>query len=162
MGRALDQPATHDPFGHLYLHTIMMVLASVAATSFVIMLLFSIPSFLRLRATHSRQRAWEQAPPPRIRPTLAPTPTHAMAIAHPRGCFTACTHHRFLRRRTSRSSSRPLPCSSFLTCCPCPRSQPWANRRSSTRVRASRSCSCLFFVRAAEEDTLTPATLRLS
>jgi hypothetical protein len=36
---------------HLYLHTIMMVLASVATTSFVILLLFSLPSCLHLRAT---------------------------------------------------------------------------------------------------------------
>jgi hypothetical protein len=60
-----------------------MVLVSVAATSFVILLLFSLPSCLRLRATHFRKRAWEQAPPPRIRPTLAPTPTRAVAIARP-------------------------------------------------------------------------------
>jgi hypothetical protein len=43
MGRAPDQPTIHGPFGHLYLHTIMMVFASVVATSFVIMLLFSLP-----------------------------------------------------------------------------------------------------------------------
>jgi hypothetical protein len=49
MGHALGRPTRHDPFGHLYLRTIMIVLASVAATSFVILLLFSIPS--RLRAT---------------------------------------------------------------------------------------------------------------
>jgi hypothetical protein len=60
-----------------------MVLASVAATSFVILLLFSLPSCLRLRATHSRQRAWEQAPLPHIRLTPAPTPTRAVAIARP-------------------------------------------------------------------------------
>jgi hypothetical protein len=41
MGRASGQPSRHDPFGHLYLRTIMMVLASVSATSFVI-----LPSFL--------------------------------------------------------------------------------------------------------------------
>jgi hypothetical protein len=45
---------------------------------------------------------------------------------------------------------------------PCPRSQSRADRRSSTRVRASRSCSWIFFVRAAEEDTMVPVTLRLS
>jgi hypothetical protein len=60
------RPAKHDPFGHLYLRTIMMVLALVATTLFAILLLFSLPSYLRLRATHSQQRAWEQAPPPRI------------------------------------------------------------------------------------------------
>jgi hypothetical protein len=161
MGRAPDQSARHDPFGHLYLCTIMMVLASVAATSFVILLLFSLPSCLRLCATHSQHRAWEQAPSPRICPTLASKPTRAAAIARPRGCFIACTHHRFCHHRTSHSSSRPSLCSSSPTCCPCPRSQPRADRRSSTRVRASRSCSWLFFVRDAE-DTMAPATLRLS
>jgi hypothetical protein len=40
--------------------------------------------------------------------------------ARPRGCFAACTHHRFRRRRTSRSSSQPSPCSSSPTCCPAP------------------------------------------
>jgi hypothetical protein len=138
-----------------------MVLASVVATSFVILLLFSPPSCLHLCATHSRQRAWEQVPPPRIRLTPAPTPTRAVAIARPRGCFTASTHHRFRRRRMPRSSSRPSPCSSSPTCCPCPRSRPRADRRSSTWVRASRSCSWLFFVCVAEEDTMVPITLRL-
>jgi hypothetical protein len=115
-----------------------------------------------LHATHYRQRAWEAAPPPRICPTPAPTPTRGVAIARPRGCFTACTHHRLHRSRTSCSSSRLSPCSSSPTCCPCPRSQPRADRRSSMRVRVSWSCSWLFFVRDAEEDTMVPATLRLS
>jgi hypothetical protein len=43
MGRAPDKPARHDPFIHLYLRTIMMALVSVAAASFVILLLFSLP-----------------------------------------------------------------------------------------------------------------------
>jgi hypothetical protein len=51
MGRALGQPARHGPFGHLYLRTIMMVLTSVVATLFAILLLFSLPSCLRLRDT---------------------------------------------------------------------------------------------------------------
>jgi hypothetical protein len=51
MGRASDRLARHGPFGHLYLRTIMMVLASVATTSFVILDLFSLPSCLHLRAT---------------------------------------------------------------------------------------------------------------
>jgi hypothetical protein len=138
MGRAPDQPARHDSFGHLYLRTIMMVLVLVAATSFVILLLFSLHSCLRICATHSRQRAWEQAHPLRIRPTSASTLTSAV---RPPGCFTAYTHHHFRCRRTSHSSSRPSPCSSSPICCPYPRSQPRADRRSSTRVRASRSCS---------------------
>jgi hypothetical protein len=43
MGRASGQHARHDSFGHLYLRTIMMVLASVTTTSFTILLLFSLP-----------------------------------------------------------------------------------------------------------------------
>ena len=162
MGRAQDQSPRHDSFSHLYLRTIMMFIASVASTLFVILLLFSHPSCLRLRVTHSQQRAWEQTSPPRIRLTPAPTSTCAVAIALPRGCFTACTHHRFRHRRMTRSSSRPLPCSSSTTCCPCPRSHPRADRRSSTWVRASRPCSWLFFVHVVEEDMMVPATLRLS
>jgi hypothetical protein len=120
MGRTPDQTARHCPYDHLYLHTIILVLASVVATSFVILLLFSLLSCLRLHATHSWQRVWEQAPSPRIRLTLARTSTRAVAIACPRGCFTACTHNRFRRRGTSRSSSRPSPCSSSPNMLPLP------------------------------------------
>jgi hypothetical protein len=51
MGRASDRLARDDPSGRLYLRTIMMVLTSVATTSFVILLLFSLPSCLHLRTT---------------------------------------------------------------------------------------------------------------
>jgi hypothetical protein len=61
---------------------------------------------------HSRQRASEHVPPPRIRPTPVLTPTRAVAIVRPRGRFIACAHHRFRRRRTSRLPSRPSPYSS--------------------------------------------------
>jgi hypothetical protein len=51
MGCASDRLARHGSFDHLYLRTIMMVLALVATTSFAILLLFSLPSCLHLRAT---------------------------------------------------------------------------------------------------------------
>jgi hypothetical protein len=51
MGRALGRRARHGQFGHIYLRTIMMVLASVVTISFAILLLFSLPSCLHLRAT---------------------------------------------------------------------------------------------------------------
>jgi hypothetical protein len=51
MSRAPGRPARHGSFGHLYIHTIMMVLISVAPSSFAMMLLFSLPSCIRLRAT---------------------------------------------------------------------------------------------------------------
>ena len=50
MGRVSDRLTRHGPFGHLYLHTIMMVLTSVATTLFAILLLFSLPSCLHLCA----------------------------------------------------------------------------------------------------------------
>jgi hypothetical protein len=71
-------------------------------------------------------------------------------------------HHRFHRRRTYRTSSRPSPCSSSPTCCPAhgrSREPTDARRR---RYGASWSCSCHFCVRAVEEDMVAPVTLRLS
>jgi hypothetical protein len=115
MGRASDRLARHDPFGHLYLRTIMMVLASVATTSF-----------------------------------SGPTSTRAVAITRPRGRFTSCMHHRFHRRRTSRSSSWPSPCSSSPTCFPRPRSKSRVDRRSSVRVRGE-SVMLLAFLRACRQ-----------
>jgi hypothetical protein len=76
--RSLEGTPNYGP--RQYLRTIMMVLASVAATSFIILLIFSLHSCLRLCAMHSRQRAWEQAPPPRIRLTPALTRTHVVVI----------------------------------------------------------------------------------
>jgi hypothetical protein len=49
MGRASDRLTKHGPSSHLYLRTIMIVLASVATTSFIILLLLSLPSCLHLR-----------------------------------------------------------------------------------------------------------------
>jgi hypothetical protein len=50
MGRASGRLARHGTFGHLYLRTITMVLASVATNSFTILLLFSLPSCIHFRA----------------------------------------------------------------------------------------------------------------
>jgi hypothetical protein len=82
-----------------------------------------------------------------IRPTPAPTPTRTVAIARPRGRFTSCVHHRFCRRRTSHSSSRPSPCCSSPTCCPRPWSQPRDERCLLTQVRGE-SVMLLAFLRA--------------
>jgi hypothetical protein len=51
MGRASGRLARHGPFSYLYLRKIMMILASVASTSFTILLLFSLPSCFHLRTT---------------------------------------------------------------------------------------------------------------
>jgi hypothetical protein len=51
MGCASGWLVRHNPFSHLYLRTIMMVPVSVATTSFIILLLFPLPSCLHLRTT---------------------------------------------------------------------------------------------------------------
>jgi hypothetical protein len=127
-----------------------MVFDSVAATSFSILLLFSLPHASTSAPPHSQQRAWEEAPPPRIRPTPVLTPTHAVAIAHPRERFIACVHYRFRHRWTSRSSSRPSPCSSSATYCPRPWSQSRADRCSLTWVRGE-LVLLLAFLRACHQ-----------
>jgi hypothetical protein len=133
MSRALGRPARHGPFDHLYIITIMMVLVSVVATSFAILLHFSLPSCLRLRVTPFLTEGVGADASSPYSSDSSPD-TGPVAIARPRGRFTACAHHRFRRRQTSRSSSRPSPNSSSPSCCPRPRSQPRANRRSSMRV----------------------------
>jgi hypothetical protein len=123
MGCASGRLARHGLFGHLYIRTIMMVIVSVATTSFAILLLFSLPSCLHLRAIPFSAEGVGACASSCIRPTPVPTPTRTVAIAHPRGCFTSCAHHRFCRCRMSRSSSRSSSGSSSPTCCPRPRSQ---------------------------------------
>jgi hypothetical protein len=135
MGRASDWSARHDPFGHLYLRTITMVLASVVFTSFAFLLIFSLPSCLCLRATpFSVEGVGANASSSYSSDTSPDT--------DPRSgyCTSTRTFHNmhapsFSPHRTSHSSSWPSPCSSSPTCCPRPRSQPRADWRPSTRVR---------------------------
>jgi hypothetical protein len=144
MDRASDRLAKHGPFVHLYLRTIMMVLASVVTTLFTILLIFSLPSCLYLRTTSFSAESVGAGASSRIRPTLAPTPTRTVAITCPQGRFTSYAHHRFRRRRTSRSSFQPSSCSSSLTFCPVhgrSREPTDARRRG---YGASRSCSWPF------------------
>jgi hypothetical protein len=123
---------------------------------------FLSPSCLRLRATHFRQRTWEQVPPPRIRPTPASTPTRAVLLHVQEGVSQHARAIVFIIVERLIRLPGLFPCSSSLTCCPCPWSQPRADRRSLTRVQVSRSCSWLFFVCVAKEDMMVRATLRLS
>ncbi|PWZ29638.1 hypothetical protein Zm00014a_024105 [Zea mays] len=57
MGCASVRLARHGLFGHLYLRTIIMVLASVATTSFAIILFSLSPHGSTSAPPHSRQRA---------------------------------------------------------------------------------------------------------
>jgi hypothetical protein len=147
MGRASGRSARHDPFDHLKLCTIMMVLASVVTTSFIILLLLSLSSCLRLHATSFSIEGVGACASPRIRLTLTPTSTRAVTIPRPRGRFTICAHHHFRHRQTFHSSSWSSPCSSSPTYCLHPRSQPRVDRGLSTRVW-SESVLLLTFLRA--------------
>jgi hypothetical protein len=139
-------------------------LALVAATSFAILLLFSLPSCLHLHATLFSGDGVGAGASSTYSSDTSPNidPRSAVAIARPRGRFTTCAHHHFHRRRTSRLSSWPSPCSSSLTCWPRPWSQPQVARHSLTRIRARWSCFWPISVRAVEDDTVVSSTLRLS
>jgi hypothetical protein len=108
---------------------------------------FSLPSCLHLRATLFLAKGVGAGASSPYSSDTSPALSREVAIARPRGRFTSCAHHRFRRCRTSRSSSLLSPCSSTLTCCPHPRSQSRADRRSSTRVRGE-SVMLLAFLRA--------------
>jgi hypothetical protein len=145
MGRASDRLARHGPSGQLYLRTIMMVLGPVATFSFVILLLFSLPSCLHLRTTTFSAEGVG---------AYISSPYLSDADSRSGYCTSIRTYHimrapSFLPSRTSHSSCRPSPCSFSPTCCPRPRSQPRADRRSSTRVRGeSVMLSCVSSRRA--------------
>ncbi|KAL5648030.1 hypothetical protein ACJX0J_042385, partial [Zea mays] len=73
----------------------------------------------------------------------------------PRERFKSCVHHRFRHRRTSRSSSRPSPCSSSPTCYPRPRSQP----RAISHLDAQVFSSCLSLARTGMPASSLPLLL---
>jgi hypothetical protein len=135
MGRASGRLATHSPFGHLYLRTIMIVLASVATTSFIILLLFSLPSCLHLRTTPFSADGVGVGISSLYSSDTSPDTDQRSGYCMSTRTFHIMRAPSFSPRRTSRSSSRPSTYSSSPTCCPRPRSQPRADRRSSTRVR---------------------------
>jgi hypothetical protein len=151
MSRASSRLARHGSFGHLYLCTIMMVLASVATTSFVILLLFSLPSCLHLRVTpFSAEGVGVCASSPYSSDTSPDTDSRSGY------CTSIKTFHIMRAPSFSPSSDvplvfRPSPCSYSPTCCPRPRSQSRANRRSSTRVRRE-SVMLLAFLRMCRRE----------
>jgi hypothetical protein len=157
MVRASGRPTRHSPFGHLYIRTIMMVLASVAATSFIILLLFSRASTTPFSAEGVGAGA----------SFLYSSDTSPDIDPRSDYCTSTRTFHSMRAPSFSPSSDVPFVFSVFTlfsspTCCPRPRSQPRADRRSSTRDGTSWSCYWPFSARVAEEDMVALATLRLS
>jgi hypothetical protein len=134
MSRVSVRLARHGPFDHIYLRMIIMILASVVTTSFVILLLFSLPSCLHLRATpFSAEGVGADASSPYSSDTSPDTYSRSGY------CTSTRTFHIIRAPSFSPSSDVPfvfpLRCSSSPTCCLHPRSPPRADRRSSTRVR---------------------------
>jgi hypothetical protein len=162
MERALGRSARHRPFGHLYLRTIMMVIASVAATSFAILLLLSLPSCIRLYATSfSAEGVGAGASSPYssdTNPDIDP-------------CSGYCTSTRtFHHARTIVFAviGRPVRLPGLRPILP-PQPAAPAHGRSREPTNAhrhgygvSRSCSWPFSMHDAEEDTVAPDTFRLS
>jgi hypothetical protein len=163
MGRASGRHARHRPFGHLYLRTIIIVLASVVASSFAILLLFSLLSCLHLRATPFSAEGVEAEGllpifvkhQPRHRPAYWLLYVHEDVSQHARTIiFVVVGHH--VRLVGLRSVLPPQPVAP---------AHGRSHEPTDTHRRgyeASRSCSWPFSVRVAEEDTVVPATLRLS
>jgi hypothetical protein len=149
MGRASGQLASarHDPFGHLCLYTIMMLIASVATTSFAILLLFSLLSWLHLRATPFSTEGVGAGASSLYSSDTSPDTDSRSGYYTSTRTFHIMRAPSFSPRWTSHLSSWPSPCSSSSTCCPRTRSQPRADRRSSTRVRGE-SVMLLAFHRA--------------
>jgi hypothetical protein len=128
MGRASSRLTRHDPFSHLYLCTIMMVIVSVATTLFVNLLLFSLLSCLHLRTT----------------PFSAEGVGACASSPYSDSCSGYCTSTRtfhIMHAPSFLSSSDVMfvfpifACSSSPTCCPRPQSQPRADRLSSMQVQ---------------------------
>jgi hypothetical protein len=162
MGRASGRLARHDPFGHLYLRTIMMIIVSVATTSFAILLLFSLPSCLHLRATPfstegvgagvSSPYSSDTSPDTDSRSGYC-TSTRTFHIMHA-SVFAIIGH--LVRLPSLRAVLPPQPAAP---------AHGHSREPTNTRprgYRASRSCSWPFSVPAVEEDMVAPATLRLS
>jgi hypothetical protein len=163
MGRALGRRARHGQFGHIYLRTIMMVLASVVTISFAILLLFSLPSCLHLRATpFSAEGVGAGTSSPYSCDTSPDTDSRSGY------CTATRTFHIMCAPSFSPSSDVPFVFAAFALFF-LPNMLPPAHGRSRepTDARrhgyeASRSCSWPFSVCAVEEDMVAPATLRLS
>jgi hypothetical protein len=112
-----------------------MVLASVTSTSFAILLLFSLPSCLRLRATPFLAEGVGAC-------TFSPYSSDTSTDTDPRsGYYTSTsTFHSMRAPSSSPSSDVPFVFQAFAMFFlpilpPRPRSQPRADRHSSTRVR---------------------------
>jgi hypothetical protein len=161
MGRASDRLARHDLFGHLYLRTIMMFLGSIATTSFVILLLFSLTSCLHLRATpFSAAGVGACASSPYSSDTSPDTDSRSGY------CTSTRMFHIMSAPSFSPSSDVPFVFSVFALFF-LPNMLP-AHGRSHEPIdarrcgyRESRSCSWPYSVCAVEEDMVAPAMLRL-
>ncbi|PWZ27799.1 hypothetical protein Zm00014a_002176 [Zea mays] len=140
----------------------MMVLASVAATSFSIQLLFSLLSCLCLRATpFSAEGVGACASSPYSSDTSPETDPRSgyctsTRMFHSLRTIVFAIVGRLVRLPGLRSVLPPQPVASAHGRS---RKPTEAHRRG---YEASRSCSWPFSARAAEEDTVGPAMLRLS
>jgi hypothetical protein len=159
MGCASDRLTRHDPFDHLYLRTIMMVLASVATTSFAILLLFSLPSCLHLRATPFLAEGVGACASSLYSSDTSPDTDSCSGY-----CMSTRTFHIMCAPSFSSSSDIPFVFLAFtLFFLPNLLPPPTVAAASQPKlVGTSRSCSFPFSVRVVEEDMVAHVMLRLS
>jgi hypothetical protein len=162
MGRVSGRLARHGPFDYLYLCTTMMVLASVATTSFIILLLFSLPSCLHLHATpFLAEGVGAGVSSPYSSDTSPDTDScsgycTSMRMFHIMCAIVFTVVGRLIRLPGLHSVLPPQPAAS---------TDGHSHELNDARRRgywASRSCSWPFSVRVVEEDMVTSATLKLS
>jgi hypothetical protein len=139
-----------------------MVLALVVVTLLAILLFFSLPSCLHLRATPFSKEGVGVGASSSYSSDTSPDTDPCSGY-----CTSMRTFHSMRAPSFSTSSDVPFVFPAFVvfflpTCYPRLRSQQRADRRLSMRVWASRSCSWHFFVCDAKEDSVAPVTLRLS
>jgi hypothetical protein len=162
MGRASGRLARHGPYGHLHHRTIMMVLASVATTSFAIIHLFSLLSCLQLCATpFLAEDVGACATSPYSLDTSPDTDSQWLLHVHE-------DVSRHARTIVFAVVGRPVRLSGLRPVFP-PQPAAPAHGRSREPINArrrgyeaSRSCSWPFSMHAVEEDMVAPATFRLS
>ncbi|PWZ08175.1 hypothetical protein Zm00014a_017518 [Zea mays] len=162
MGRASGRLTRHGPFDHLYLRTIIMVLASVATTLFAILLLFSPPPLMPPPSRHpilGRGRRSRRLLPVVVRHQPQHRLTQWLLHVH-----EDVSHH--ARAIVFTVVGRPVRLPGLCPILPPhPAASTHGRSREPTDARrcgceASPSCSWPFSMRAVEEDMVAPATLR--
>jgi hypothetical protein len=148
--------ARHDLFGYLYLRTIIMIITSIATTSFAILLLFSLHSCLHLRVIPLSTESVGACAS-----SLYSSDTSTDTDSCSGYCTSTRTFHIMRAPSFSPSSDVPFVFPVFALFF-LPNLLPLSVDAHRRGYGASQSCSWPVSVCAVEEDMVAPATLKLS